>query len=170
MVRALRLDVVSSRRRASEGPEVPGHPAARQGSESDADPPEVRRVAAAVLLRDGRVLVQTRVAPGRWAGYWEFPGGGLEPGEDEPSCVRRECLEELGLAVRVLRLESRVSWSYDGRSVEVGFFRCELDGAGEPAPREGQRLAWADADTLGRLRFLPANAELVRRLASELSD
>jgi mutator protein MutT len=127
-------------------------------------------VAAAVIERDGRVLVQTRPAEGRWQGYWEFPGGGVEGGEDGPACVRRECLEELGLPVLVGPVEHQVSWTYGDVRVEVCFYRCRVDGDTEPRPLEGQQVTWADAAALRALRFLPANAELVARLAEELSS
>jgi 8-oxo-dGTP diphosphatase len=131
---------------------------------------EARRVAAAVIERHGRVLVQTRPAEGRWQGYWEFPGGGVEAGEDGAECVRRECLEELGLPVQVGPVEHEVSWTYGDVRVEVSFHRCRVDGDAAPRSLEGQQFRWADADDLRTLKFLPANAELVARLADELSS
>lgn len=128
-----------------------------------------RRVAVAVILRDGRVLVQTRNAPGRWQGRWEFPGGGLEPGEDGAACVRRECLEELGLAVEPAECLDEVRWSSGDVDVEIQFLRCDVAAAGEPRPLQGQDLRWASASDLARLDFLPANAALVARLCEQLS-
>ena len=56
-------------------------------------------VVATALVRDGRVLVAQRTRPPALAGRWELPGGRVEPGEDEPAAVVRECREELGTEV-----------------------------------------------------------------------
>ena len=62
----------------------------------------VTRVAAAVVVRaDGSVLLAQRPAGKPYAGYWEFPGGKLEPGESPRDALARELVEELGIVVRV---------------------------------------------------------------------
>ena len=124
-----------------------------------------RRIAAAVVLRAGRVLVQTR-AEGPWAGYWEFPGGGLEPGEDESLAVVRECREELDLQVRALSPLHVTEWSYPTARVHVTFLLCEAEG--EPRALEGQQVHWATPQDLETLRFLPANAEILSLLRERL--
>lgn len=128
----------------------------------DEDAPRVREVAAAVVRRAGRVLVQTRTDS--WRGWWEFPGGGREPGESLEQTVVRECLEELGLPVRVVSELHRRAWSYPGRRVLVAFFTCEPDEGVEPRPLLGQELRWALPDELPGLRMLPSNAEVVALL------
>ena len=125
-----------------------------------------RRIAAAVILRAGRVLVQTRTA-GPWAGWWEFPGGGLEPGEDEPTAATRECREELSLEVRPLQTLHATEWSYPTARVHVTFILCHAEG--DPQPTEGQQFHWATAQDLDTLRFLPANAEVLALLRDRLS-
>jgi len=124
-----------------------------------------RRIAAAVVLRDGRVLVQTR-ADGPWAGCWEFPGGGIEPGEDASAAAVRECREELALDVRALAPLHEVDWAYPNARVHVTFVLCEAQG--EPRPTAGQQVRWASAGELPALDFLPANASLVELLRARL--
>ena len=58
----------------------------------------MRDVTAAVIYKEGRVLVARRKAGGDLAGKWEFPGGKLEPGETPETALRRELREELALA------------------------------------------------------------------------
>lgn len=58
----------------------------------------MKQVAAAIVFDDGKVLVTRRAAGQKLAGFWEFPGGKLEPGEDVQSCIVRELQEELGVA------------------------------------------------------------------------
>ena len=125
-------------------------------------------IAAAVVLHEGRVLVQTR-GPGRsWSGHWEFPGGKLEPGEDAAAAAIRECREELGLEVRVVEPLDTVEWSYPGARVRVEFLLCCPIGTPTPHATEGQQLLWADSDALLTLPLLPANARVLTLLAARL--
>jgi mutator protein MutT len=130
--------------------------------------PPLREVAAAVVVHDGRVLVQTRPEGRSWSGYWEFPGGKREAGEPVERCAERECREELGLAVSARRLLHVVEWSYPHVAVQVSFVLCEVPGEAPAPPEvtalEGQRVTWADATDLRRLRFLPANEEVLTLL------
>lgn len=136
------------------------------------DGADIRRVAVAVVLRAGRVLVQTRTAAGPWQGYWEFPGGGIEAGESAADAARRECAEEVGLRVAVIESIECRSWSDVQRAVriELEFFLCAPAQADEPRPLLGQQLAWAGADELGRWKFLPANDALVAWLSRRLGS
>ncbi len=127
-----------------------------------------RRVAAAVVLHEGRVLVQTRGAPGRFAGLWEFPGGGIEPGESAADCARRECHEELGLSVIVGEALHAEEWSYPEAHVRVEFLLCGVAAGSRPVPRLGQELLWAGRADLERLAFLPANARVLELLRQRL--
>lgn len=131
---------------------------------------ELRPVAAAVILRAGRVLVQARPDPGRWQGWWEFPGGGVEPGESFEQAARREALEEVGLQVNAVARLDEVRWSPSGRGgVHVVFVECAPEEADvEPRACLQQELRWVDGDALAALRFLPANEAFVAALSERL--
>lgn len=133
-------------------------------------PSERTEVGAAVVVRAARVLVQTRPPGLRYAGWWEFPGGKLEDGEDVEACVVRECREELALDVRPGERLHVEEWSYPGRAVRVTFVLCAVDAddSREPVAVEGQDLRWATVADLGRLRFLPANARVLELLVARL--
>ena len=82
----------------------------------------LRVVAAAVIARDGRVLIAQRPV-GKWqAGRWEFPGGKVEPGEDEETAVRRELMEELGVRVDAAQRLMEVVHDYTDRRVAIGLW------------------------------------------------
>ena len=120
-------------------------------------------VTAAVIKRAGAYLVTRRPGGVHLEGYWEFPGGKCEPGEDHETCLRREIEEELGVDVRVGRQLFEVAHEYPERAVELHFFDCEL--LGEPVARLGQEMRWVAPGNLAALEFPPADAELIRLLA-----
>ena len=116
-------------------------------------------VVAAATVRDGLVLAARRSRPVELAGRWEFPGGKVEPGEDGPAALARECLEELGVRVDVGRLLGRAA---DGR-VELSLYAATLT-AGEPRPGDTHdELRWLDVSSLDSLDWLPLDAELLPR-------
>jgi 8-oxo-dGTP diphosphatase len=125
-------------------------------------PGEKITVTAAVVERDGRLLV-TRRGPGvHLEGYWEFPGGKCEPGEADDACLSRELAEELGVTVTTSRLLQCVSHEYGDRTIELRFYACEI--AGDPAPLLDQEIRWVSRAELDTLQFPPADEELLRRL------
>lgn len=121
-------------------------------------------VAAAVLERpDGTFLLAQR-PPGKvYAGYWEFPGGKVEPGEDPAAALARELHEELGIeGVRAYPWLVRV-YSYPHGTVRLHFFRV-TGWRGEPHPREEQAIAWQSRGVPSAAPMLPANAPVLAAL------
>jgi len=125
-------------------------------------PPTI--VTAAVIERDGRLLVARRLEGSHLAGFWEFPGGKCEAGETPEDCLARELLEELGVTATIAEETYRTTYAYDDRVLDLRFFRCLL--ADEPRPLLGQELRWVTRATLTSLAFPPADAELVARLSA----
>jgi mutator protein MutT len=120
-------------------------------------------VVAAVIERDGRILITRRPAGSHLAGLWEFPGGKPAPGESDEDALRREIREELDAAVVVGERLATVDWDYPDRRMRLCFFRCGL--TGNVRPLEGQELAWVTPAELPRYEFPPADAVLVARLS-----
>ena len=119
-------------------------------------------VIAAIVEREGLILVAQRVAGTHLAGYWEFPGGKLEPSENHRQCLEREMKEELDATVEVGPLIHSTSFAYPKRTVELHFYNCVL--TNEPTPLLGQQLRWVSRPELETLQFPPADLELVRLL------
>ena len=126
-------------------------------------------VAAAVLIDGaGRFLLAQR-PPGKvYEGYWEFPGGKIEPGESAADAMRRELHEELGIEVgRVCPWLTR-DFEYEHAAVRLRFFRIH-DWRGEPRGRERQAFGWHEIrKALSVTPVLPANGPILRAL--ELPD
>ena len=126
---------------------------------------EVRRqveVVAGVVVRGGRVLATCR-GRGEWRGWWEFPGGKLEPGESLEDALRRELREELDLEVEVGRRLDVVDYDYSAFHLTMHLFLCRP--LGEPRLREHLEARWLDAEGLRSLRWLPADEQVIAGLA-----
>ena len=120
-------------------------------------------VAAALIFRNGRLLIAKRPAGGHLAGRWEFPGGKREAGETWTQCLARELKEELGIEINVGRCVERITYEYPEKSVRLRFYRCRWL---RPEPRAlgCPAFKWVDAAGLARHRFPEADARLVERL------
>lgn len=121
-------------------------------------------VAVAVLIRmDGRVLLARRPAGKVYAGYWEFPGGKVEPGESAREALEREIREEL--AVEVERAHPWIThvFTYPHATVRLHFYRV-LAWRGEPHPAEHDELSWERPESVGVAPLLPANGPVLKAL------
>jgi len=122
-------------------------------------------VAVGILIRpDGQVLLAQRPTGKPYAGWWEFPGGKFEPGEQAHEAIVRELHEELGLTVKSSRAWLVREHTYEHARVRL-HFRLVDRWSGEPESREGQAFGWCDPANAGVSPLLPATAPLMRLLA-----
>ena len=119
-------------------------------------------VAAAVVERDGRVMLCQRLPHAHNALKWEFPGGKLEPGESPEAALARELKEELGIAVAVGRVRDAVYHRYADRDVLVLFYGCGIL-SGEPETVECNAIAWAAPGEMAGYDFAGADLAFVKR-------
>jgi len=99
-------------------------------------------VTAAVIRKDGQVLIAQRPADGLLGGLWEFPGGKLQAGEDLVTCLKREIIEELGVAVSVGRGLGVYRHAYTHFKVTLHAFECALADGSQPEAHEHAGLRW----------------------------
>jgi len=123
-------------------------------------------VAAGVILRpDGKLLLGQRPVGKPWSGWWELPGGKLEPGETVAQALARELKEEIGIDVQHSRPWVTYVHAYPEKTVRLAFHQVTR-WAGEPQGLESQALQWvtvADAHQVGDL--LPATLPVLRWLS-----
>lgn len=125
-------------------------------------------VTAAVIIRGDDVLICRRGTGGSCSGLWEFPGGKLEPGESGEQCIIRECLEELGIDIRVTGVFSESVFQYPEREISFTFFSAEIM-RGEPVRHVHTDIRWARRDDLTKYPFCPADESVVALLGSPVS-
>jgi 8-oxo-dGTP diphosphatase len=122
-------------------------------------------VAVGVIIGpDGRVLMAERPAGKPSAGYWEFPGGKLEPGESAAEALARELHEELGVEIETARPWITRLHAYSYATVRLHIHRV-TQWHGEPHGREGQHLSWVDPQAPSVSPLLPANHSIMQALA-----
>jgi 8-oxo-dGTP diphosphatase len=122
------------------------------------------RVVAAVVRRTGHTLITRRKDDAERGGLWEFPGGKVEAGEEEPAALRREIAEELGCAVDVGCLILRHRHRYPDLEVELAFYACTLPLGEEPRALGVAALAWAAPGTLASYPFCEADVPVLASL------
>jgi len=123
-------------------------------------------VAIALVAHNGCYLVGRRGPDGPLAGFFEFPGGKCDPGESPDACAVRECLEETGLAIEVIRLRRDILHTYPYGTVHLHFFDCRL-ASGHETIRLRPEFGWVPAVRLLELNFPEPNRVLLADLVRE---
>ena len=125
----------------------------------------ITTVTAAVIERDGRVLICRRRPDQDHAGKWEFPGGKLEPGEEPSESLRRELREELVVEAKIGPEITRYEYRYPGRKpIRLVFFRV-TEFTGDPDYSQFDQVQWASPEDLPAYDFLEGDVEFVQELA-----
>jgi 8-oxo-dGTP diphosphatase len=128
--------------------------------------PALRFVAAALIVRDGEVLIGQRRPDQPMARLWEFPGGKIEAGESPEQALARELEEELGIQAIIGPRVTRVRHNYrHGGAVDLQFFAVH-EFSGELQNRIYHEVRWVKLEELPGYEFLAADRGLIRDLAA----
>jgi 8-oxo-dGTP diphosphatase len=123
-------------------------------------------VVAALLERDGHVLIAQRRPDGPHPLKWEFPGGKVEPGESHRAALVRELREELAVEVESASEVERYEYRYPCQPpILLVFYRVERF-TGEPRNLVFERVEWAARASLTKYDFLEGDRDFVAKLAS----
>ena len=117
-------------------------------------------VTAAIIRQNDNVLICQRPEGKACELLWEFPGGKIEPGETGEKCIVRECQEELGVTVRVIRKHTDVIYEYPTRTVHLHFYICEIESS-ELVRKEHNDFAWVNIDNIKKYTFCPADTKML---------
>ena len=122
------------------------------------------QVTAAIIVRNGDILIAQRHVDDRLAGLWEFPGGKIEADETPEQCLQRELREELEMEATIGDALGSSIYHYDHISIELMAYRAFWDGKPFRLVSH-QACRWVTPDRLADYLFTPADLPFVRRLA-----
>jgi 8-oxo-dGTP diphosphatase len=126
----------------------------------------MKRVVAALIEKDGKLLICQRTRHQTMPLKWEFPGGKIEDGEQPRNALRRELEEELGILATVGNEIARIQHEYpNGGMVELRFYLVR-EYKGEIENRIFREIRWAAPKDLSKFDFLEADLTLVKDLAA----
>lgn len=125
------------------------------------------RVAAAVVRREGRILMTRRPPGGPLGLMWEFPGGKLEPGESPAQALTRELREELGVGAEAHEALAVETHTYEhGLAVEIHFLRCTLASLELDPGAEVHEVRWVRPSEVDPGEVLDADRAFLATLAA----
>ena len=126
-------------------------------------------VVAAIIVRDGKVLICQRSRTDSSPLKWEFPGGKVEAGETHAQSLAREVLDELGVPAIIGPEFQRVQHKYPDKKepIQLIFLWAQI-AAGSERNLQFEQVLWAAPSELESFDFLEADRDIVRRLAREL--
>ncbi len=124
------------------------------------------RVVAALVERDGRYLITQRRENAVLPLLWDFPGGKVEPGEDDQAALVREVEERLGAAVEVGQLISFVNHPYERYAVDLYLYECKLL-TEDLECRAVKKYAWVTSKEMESYAFTPVDEASMSQLLGE---
>ncbi len=126
--------------------------------------PHPASIAAAVIFRNGRVLICQRRPDQDFPLKWEFPGGKIEPGEETTAALRRELAEELGVEAEIGPELARFAYRYAGRPEILLVFFAVTEFKSEVVNRVFEQIRWVPPKMLGAYDFLEADVHILEKI------
>lgn len=125
------------------------------------------RVAAAVIENEGKIFA-TQKGYGDYKGWWEFPGGKIEPGETAQQALKREIEEELDTEIEVGELIDTVQHDYPKFHLVMDCFWCKVK-EGSLTLNEALQARWLSKDELFSVKWLPADYAILEKISEKLA-
>ncbi len=132
------------------------------------EPAGKKRVTAAVLEKDGKVLLARRRTGDALAGKWEFPGGKLEEGETPEQCLKRELAEEFGIEAEIGAYICSSEFEYEHFHVELLAYRARHV-AGEFVLNDHSAIAWVEPGEIKTYDLASADIPVAEELSKTRS-
>ena len=119
--------------------------------------PKLRVVGALLRDKKNRIFSCMRPEGDAWSGWWEFPGGKVDPGESMQEALSREIKEELGILVNPKSKICEIDYSYKDRDVNLNIFDCGLVDPQDITLKEHGDSRWLAREELLEVKWLPAD-------------
>lgn len=123
-------------------------------------------VVCSVIRKDDRIFATQR-GYGEFKDGWEFPGGKIEAGETPKQALKREIKEELDTEIDVGELIDRIEYDYPDFHLSMQCFWAEVK-SGKLTLLEAEDARWLTAESIDTVDWLPADRELVKKIAAAL--
>jgi 8-oxo-dGTP diphosphatase len=127
------------------------------------------RVAAAVIERDGKVLIAKRKGKQLNGGKWEFPGGKIEYGETPQDCLVREIYEELSIGITIGEYITTSNYKYPDKSIELVSYFAQWK-CGTITLRDHDEVAWVFPEQLIEYDFSEADIPVIQKLMINIKN
>ncbi len=114
----------------------------------------------AALIKDGDRVFATARGYGDYKGWWEFPGGKVEPGESPEDALKREIKEELDSEISVDEYITTIEYDYPKFHLSMRCYWCSLI-SGDLVLKEAEDARWLDAKSIDSVKWLPADITLI---------
>ena len=124
--------------------------------------PKLKVVGALLRDKENRIFSCMRPDGDAWAGWWEFPGGKVDPGESMQEALSREIKEELGILVSPKSKICEIDHSYEDRDVNLHIFDCGLVDPQEITLMEHGDSRWLAREDLLEVNWLPADLPTIQ--------
>lgn len=121
----------------------------------------------AAVIRDKNRLFATQRGYGDYKGWWEFPGGKIEPGETPQMALAREIREELDTVVDVGAFLQTVEYDYPLFHLSMDCFWCTVQ-SGDLVLKEHEAAKWLTAEDLKSVKWLPADLEILEKVSESI--
>ena len=125
----------------------------------------MRIVTAAIIEREGKILIARRGPQSKLSGQWEFPGGKVETNESLHDCLKRELLEELNIKVVIGEHFLSSEYQYEHGSFRIESFKVSILN-GQITLKDHDRFQWVTPADLELYSLLPADLPIAKKLKS----
>lgn len=117
----------------------------------------------AAVIHEGKRIFATQRGYGEFKGWWEFPGGKVEPGETDEDALQREIREELACPIEIKGLLRAVEYDYPTFHLNLRCYLCTLEGQ-RPTLLEHGAARWLSLADIDDVAWLPADAEIIEEI------
>ena len=121
----------------------------------------------AAVIRDGKRVFATARGYGEYKGWWEFPGGKVEPGESPEEALVREIREELDSEISVDEYINTIEYDYPEFHLSMRCYWCSLV-SGDLVLKEAEDAMWLDVSSIDSVKWLPADITLIDEIKKKL--
>ena len=122
----------------------------------------------AALIKDGKRVFATARGYGNYKGWWEFPGGKIEPGESSVDALVREIREELDSEISVDEYISTIGYDYPEFHLSMRCYWCSLI-SGDLVLKEAEDARWLEVETIDSVKWLPADITLIDEIKKKMA-